>query len=324
VVDPNIFTAKSYADIQTTFETPYLAILDNCPYDDFTHRLINVPKKLTHPTLGLHIQICPKQNLPILIKCLPSTLAKKINGWWSELKQGYITSINDIPTTTINKTISSKESIVKITFSTIEKQAMHPQYGIPQMYHDQMNVIGCHLWEMHSDPIYHKDKTEEIVHPVSTILGASINSLYKKKYGKNNTWHLMKHLPHWYKITAVKKRRKLTRRYLLKQPDWNDWKELEWKQLNQYEAQSTFGKPCQLPKGANLLPLLWTYLIKDCGTKKAWCVCNGSKHMTGSVTLAETYAGSLEQTGSRIFWSAAALYNFITIGADASNAFAGA
>ena len=44
--------------------------------------------------------------------------------------------------------------------------------------------------------------------------------------------------------------------------------------------------------------------------------------MTGSVTLAEAYAGSLDQTGARIFWSTTALYNFIDIGADASNAFA--
>jgi hypothetical protein len=95
----------------------------------------------------------------------------------------------------------------------------------------------------------------------------------------------------------------------------------EFKQLDQYYSQGTFGKPCIQPKGANLLPLLWTYLIKDCGTKKACYVCNGSKHMTGSVTLTETYAGSLDQTGSRIFW-AATLYNFITIGADTSNAFA--
>jgi hypothetical protein len=63
-------------------------------------------------------------------------------------------------------------------------------------------------------------------------------------------------------------------------------------------------------------------MIKDCGTKKARCVCNGSSKMKGTVTLGDTYAHALEQTGSRIFWSVTALYNFITIGADASNAFA--
>ena len=37
--------------------------------------------------------------------------------------------------------------------------------------------------------------------------------------------------------------------------------------------------------------------------------------------MAETYASSLEQSGSHIFWAASASKNHIVIGADASNAF---
>ena len=44
--------------------------------------------------------------------------------------------------------------------------------------------------------------------------------------------------------------------------------------------------------------------------------------MKGTVTLGETYAGSIEQTGFRMFWAATAINNFITRGADASNTFA--
>lgn len=44
--------------------------------------------------------------------------------------------------------------------------------------------------------------------------------------------------------------------------------------------------------------------------------------MQGTVTLAETYASSLEQTQARIFWTAAAINNSIVIGSDASNAYA--
>ena len=40
------------------------------------------------------------------------------------------------------------------------------------------------------------------------------------------------------------------------------------------------------------------------------------------MTLAETYAVSLNQTAARVFWAATAINNFITISADASNAFA--
>ena len=52
-----------------------------------------------------------------------------------------------------------------------------------------------------------------------------------------------------------------------------------------------------LPKGANILDLLWTYNIKDDGTLKARCVCNGRP--TNKNTA-----------------------NVIVQGADASNAFA--
>ena len=83
-----------------------------------------------------------------------------------------------------------------------------------------------------------------------------------------------------------------------------------------------FGKPTKLPIGANLLHLLRTYLVKDNSTKKARCVCNGSSRMIESVTLAETYAGSLDQSASKVFWAAKAINNSVVIGADAANAFA--
>ena len=72
---------------------------------------------------------------------------------------------------------------------------------------------------------------------------------------------------------------------------------------------------------ANILSFLWTYLIKDDGTKKAPCVCNGAPSR-GTVTLGPTYAGSLDQTGARIFWATAAMLDLRVYGADVSNAFA--
>ena len=96
--------------------------------------------------------------------------------------------------------------------------------------------------------------------------------------------------------------KKLTRRKLLHQDDWNDWQQSEWKQLDQYEAQQTFGYPCLLPDGANCLSLLWTYLIKDgSGIKKARCVCNRRPSNSGTVTWGHAYAKALDQVGHRVF-----------------------
>ena len=83
-----------------------------------------------------------------------------------------------------------------------------------------------------------------------------------------------------------------------------------------------FSEPVPLPPGANCLPLIWTYLIKLDGTKKSRCVCNGSKHQTGRVTIGETYAGNVDQYSSKVFWAGTAIHNYITIGADITNAFA--
>ena len=44
--------------------------------------------------------------------------------------------------------------------------------------------------------------------------------------------------------------------------------------------------------------------------------------MKGTITLGNTYAASLEQSGSRLFWALAALTNCKVYGADATNAFA--
>ena len=65
--------------------------------------------------------------------------------------------------------------------------------------------------------------------------------------------------------SSVKKQRKLTWKLLQQQPDWNDWQESEYKQLDQFKDQDTFGEPELGTKGANLLNLLWCYLIKDDG-----------------------------------------------------------
>lgn len=44
--------------------------------------------------------------------------------------------------------------------------------------------------------------------------------------------------------------------------------------------------------------------------------------MKGSITLGQTYAVALKQSGARLFWALSAINNYIVTRADASNAFA--
>ena len=85
-----------------------------------------------------------------------------------------------------------------------------------------------------------------------------------------------------------------------------------------------FGKPQPIPSGANHLPFIWTYVVKDDDnkTKKARATCNGDPHMKGTITMGHTYADSLDHTASRFFWSILAAKGHIVFGADVSNVFA--
>lgn len=103
---------------------------------------------------------------------------------------------------------------------------------------------------------------------------------------------------------------------------WPLWEKSERLQLDQYESQDTFGQPCPLPMGANCLDLLWLYSIKDDGTLKSCCVCNGKPSNRNTAIFGYTFAKSLDQVGARIFWAIAAAKDLIVRGADASNAFA--
>ena len=86
-----------------------------------------------------------------------------------------------------------------------------------------------------------------------------------------------------------------------------------------------FGSSDPIPsttKDYSILPMIWVYLMKVDGRKKARCVVNGAPHLKGTITLAITYAACLEQAVCRLFWSIAAIKNKKFYGADAVNVFA--
>jgi hypothetical protein len=116
---------------------------------------------------------------------------------------------------------------------------------------------------------------------------------------------------------------KLTRGKLLKQPDWCDWQESEYLQLNQYYDQGLFGTPQWVDEDASVFHTVWTYAIKALDRrKKARFTCDGSPRSGQARILDETYANCVDQTSSRLFYAIAAAENLLIYGADVSNAFA--
>ena len=255
--------------IPAYFEENTHLYLSTDPYDNVTTRTIDYKQSDDDPLLGMVLEQCSTRNLPQLKDCKKGSSTIRIPLWKSQLRNSFITHINGISTYTINQIQSiikttrqhSPTEPIDITFATIEKQSMHPQFGVPHLYHDQMNIIAKHLWELNHKPEWSKDIDEDIITPFVLDADKKIKTKYSpvaRKRGKLATMQC--------KITKAPK--KLTRKYLKQQDDWDDWNKSEFKQLDQYHAQNTLGLPTKLPKGANLLPLLWTYLIKDCGTKR--------------------------------------------------------
>jgi hypothetical protein len=124
-------------------------------------------------------------------------------------------------------------------------------------------------------------------------------------------------------LNVVNRVMKLTRGKLLKQPDWNNWRDSEYLQLNQYDEQGMFGTPQLVDEDAAVFHTVWTYPIKALdGRKKARFACNGSPRSGQAKILDETYANCVDQTSSRLFYAVAAAENLLVYGADVSNAFA--
>ena len=108
---------------------------------------------------------------------------------------------------------------------------------------------------------------------------------------------------------------KLTRRTLMEQDDWEDWRQSEHKQLDQYETQYMFGEPCPVTKKSAVFHLIWTYSIKmEDGRKKARCTCDGSSRGGQVRVLDPVHANSLEHSGSRGFYAVAAVENLLCFG----------
>ena len=261
-----------------------------------------------HPCLGMELDSESQENRLILLGCQKSTPAARIPRWRSTLRGAVLQSINNTRTTSIEHVTKAVESMkldnikkANLTFVTIEKIPVHTEQGIPQLFHDQLNVLAQHHQELKDD--------------------ANITATYTANNDDESPFvGQLQHQPQGKQKPSTPS--KLTRRYLKQSEDWSDWKASEAKQLNQYHQQGMFGPPQPKPHNSNVLFLLWTYLVKKNGVKKARCCCNGNPGRKGSITLDHTYAACVEQPAQRVFWAITASKGYIAIGADASNAFA--
>ncbi|GFH45233.1 hypothetical protein CTEN210_01707 [Chaetoceros tenuissimus] len=291
------------------------------PYDNELEVTIPIQRRVTptNRTRGL-VLVQDKSDRVKIATVKNGTPSAKISKWRSTLRNSHLLKIgNETVTNTeeAHKIFASHDpkQEIKITVGTLEKIPIHPQTGLPTLYADQLQILGEHIEELKTNSYYDPENTG--------------HDDYVQKYGIDEDDEPDIAAPTIATLKPIlpknkQKKNKLTRRKLQHLPpeEWEIWRQSEFKQMDQYQKQNMYGEPCPLPKGANCLKTLWTYLVKDDGTKKARQVVDGSPGRKGTVTIGHTYASSLDQNGSRIFWATAAMKNLKVYGADVSNAFA--
>ena len=151
VIENDDTTPVVHATISEMLQ-PYSIHVSSDIYDNILVRHLQC--KGSHPTRGLIIKQCPHRNLPTILECKAGTDAGRMKKWRSTIRGAYILAINDEPMESEEyiqayfEKHTEKDHIATLKLGTIEKQAMHPDDGIPVMYFDQLNIIAQHLREM--------------------------------------------------------------------------------------------------------------------------------------------------------------------------------
>jgi deoxyuridine 5'-triphosphate nucleotidohydrolase len=302
---PSVDTAHSQVD-STTAITEAIEATDGIkPYniwlctDPFQHRVkIQLEIKGTHPTLGLLTQGCQATNRIQLVDMAPGTPGIRLPRWRSTLKRSLILSVDGQSVTTptalteaITAARAKGQQHCTIEFAEATGITHHPTEGSLHLYYDQLNVIADHLRQYRSMATAAGDD-RPIIHL------AQAPPPPDEELGQSYTWRQIK-----------------------QRPDLPEWKSKRYKMLNDYHQQSMFSEPMERPLNANVHHMLWRYVIKQDGTKKARMVCDGSPRQ-GTITLGHTHANSLMAASERMFWALTAMNNLIAYGADVTNAFA--
>ena len=288
---PSIVHSSSTTD--TTLVGATIDMVFNKPVNTTT---VQIRRIGDHPTLGLELKNDDKG--PIITHCKRGTPAAKISKWRQILKGAILYSVDNFE---IYNDVDIKKIIKKSTNSHVTIRVIpptptdiHPDTGLPQLNFDQfVHLASCHQQILTDEKVFYPAKEIDQPHSLTVI----------NKMNAQN----------------------LTRKQLMNQTDWKDWEASEWLQLDQYQRQNMFSSPGPLPTNLeeySILPMIWVYLVKTDGRKKARCVANGAPHLKGTITLANTYAACLEQAACRLFWAIAAIKNKLVFGSDAVNAFA--
>ena len=114
-----------------------------------------------------------------------------------------------------------------------------------------------------------------------------------------------------------------TRRNLKTLPNWDSWKQAEWRQLDRFHELSMYGQPCILPKGGIVVRLLWNYIVKDEDERRSRNCCDGSPRAAPRLhSLVNTYSSCIGIPIYRLYSALSTALGYTQYGGDARDAYA--
>ncbi len=255
-----------------------------------------------HATAGLCF--FEKDYRILLASMAPSTPGTRLPWWRTRLCGAWLIQVNNTPVASI---YDAKTAFANLSSSNSQHCTLlfsHPEIT-PDISNQGLPVMS---------KSYFFQFTHDQLNNRINLIEDGLRTQRQRKYNVVDSGNVLNY------TTRVMK---LTRNKLLKQDDWIDWQELQYLQLDQYDAQGMFGIPVSAKDDEAVFHLVWTYAIKALdGRKKARCVCDGSTHSSSVQILDETYANFVDQTSSCLFYAIAAAENLLIFGAYISNAFA--
>ena len=256
-----------------------------------------------HVTAGLNLY--EADGRIYLASMSPGTPAAKIPDWRSRIRGAWLIKVGDSVVSSIADATQAFQSLVHDGPPSTILLFAHPEIR-PNLSHNGLPIVSSAPFTQH---IHDQMNNRWEFTSVAEYLRSSTPSYQQVDSGGV--------------LNMVNRVMKLTRGKLLKQPDWSDWQESEYLQLNQYYDQGLFGTPQWVDEDASVFHTVWTYAIKALDhRKKARFTCDGSPRSGQARILDETYANCVDQTSSRLFYAIAAAENLLIYGADVSNAFA--
>ena len=116
-----------------------------------------------------------------------------------------------------------------------------------------------------------------------------------------------------------------TRRKLKTLPNWNDWNEAEFRQLDRYAKLEMYGVPQYLPKNEKhiLLRPHWQHHEKRSGVRRSRQCVDGSKRSAPLLhAVTNSYSSCVYQPVQRLFFALSAILNNQLFGDDCHDAYA--